>query len=58
MSYSDLEIAKFCRDCPWSSETDKFQYEKTTGDNYMIDISDYSHDSGAIGNVSVKIAKI
>ena len=54
----DLEIAKFYWDCPWNSKTNKFQYEKTAGDNYMIEVSDYSHDSGAIGNVSVKIAKI
>lgn len=46
----NVKIAKLYWDCPWGNKTNTFLHEKYTGDDYMIEISDYNHYGGALGS--------
>jgi hypothetical protein len=51
-------VAKIYWDCPWASKTNKFILEPQGGEDYMLESSGASLDAGALGNISIKIAKI
>lgn len=51
------QIGIFYWNCPWGSKSNELRWTPTN-DNYVTQISDGNLDSGAIGRVTLKCAKI
>jgi hypothetical protein len=52
----DVKICKVYWDCPWGSKENIFRVTDVNGE-FIVDETGDNLDSGAIGNVTVKIAK-
>lgn len=51
------KIGKIYWDCPWGSKTNQCVWEKHS-ENFMIEVSGFNVDSGALGNVRILIMKV
>lgn len=50
-------IGSYSWDCPWGSKTNYSTWHPAGSDNYIAQVTGGNLDSGALGNVNIKIAK-
>lgn len=53
---SDIKIGKYSWDCPWGSKTNKSDWHSYSS-SYTVDVEGGNLDSGALGDITIKIAK-
>ncbi|MGL5699337.1 MAG: aegerolysin family protein, partial [Kluyvera sp.] len=51
------KIGRFYWDCPWGKKTNKKEFTSAS-DKYIVQTEGGNVDSGALGNITLKIAKI
>lgn len=56
--YDDnVHIGTMSWDCPWGSKTNSATWSPSSNDNYVVQMTGANVDSGALGNITLKIAK-
>lgn len=51
------KIGKIYWDCPWGSKTNQCVWEKHS-EHFMVEVTGFNTDSGALGNVRILIMKV